>query len=66
MNSLILLAFLEMLAASELSEYRIVEIEETWDGRRVLKRRVRQAEDEEEGSGSVEPLPSVSRVSPYH
>ena len=61
MNSLILIACLNITAASD---YGIVEIEETWDGRRVLKRRVRQADDDELGSGdSVEPLPSVSRVS---
>ena len=61
MNSLILIACLNIIEASD---YGIVEIEETWDGRRVLKRRVRQADEDEFGSGdSVEPLPSVSRVS---
>ena len=48
-------------AAEEIRQY--IEIEETWDGRRVLKRRVRQAEfDEEEGSGSLPEPPSVERV----
>lgn len=60
MNILILIACLKIIAASD---YQVVEIEETWDGRRVLKRRVRQADEDEEGSGSVEPPPSVSRVS---
>ena len=49
-------------AAEETRKY--LEIEETFDGRRVLKRAVRQADfDEEEGSGSVEQKPAVERVS---
>ncbi|CAG5103060.1 Oidioi.mRNA.OKI2018_I69.chr1.g595.t1.cds [Oikopleura dioica] len=48
-------------AAKETRQY--LEIVETFDGRRVLKRAVRQADfDEEEGSGSVEQKPAVERL----
>ena len=64
MNTLLIFFALFQFCAAVEETRQYIEIEETWDGRRVLKRRVRQAEfDDEEGSGKPDLPPPVERVS---